>query len=401
MISNKDRTRTAPLRVAMLVVDANDVKGLTHQDANLESPVLHTAVSNLLSGIQSSKDVEIYVLYGRKNAAPKEARHEGAVRYVPVQYKPVPFLGMGGSLLARTLALLSAIRTLKPDLVHGQGTERESGLVAACCRIPSILTLHGNLSEIARSLQAKPFSYFWIAAKLEQWVLPKVTLIHCISAHTRESVCRRAKKTAIIPNAVAEAFFKVERQPVSHPSVICMAGIAEWKNPLVLVKASDSLHRYDPKTKIHFYGYCASEHRYGRAFLEALESRPWCVHHGHSTQATLLNALASATCSVLPSKQENFGLALAESMAAGVAVLGANVGGIPDVIQNEVTGLLFDPDKPDELAQLLIDLHSDKGKMQRLAEAGRAEAIRRFSIESVSAAHLKMYHELLSKPPTQ
>ena len=401
MISNKDRTRTAPLRVAMLVVDANDVKGLTHQDANLESPVLHTAVANLLSGIQSSKDVEIYVLYGRKNAAPKEARHEGAVRYVPVQYKPVPFLGMGGSLLARTLALLSALRTLKPDLVHGQGTERESGLVAASCFFSSVITLHGNLSEIAKTMKAKPFSYFWLAAKLERWALPRVTMVHCISTHTQKSVEALAQKTWVIPNAASPEFFKVERLANSYPTVVCMAGIAEWKNPLVLVKASDSLHRYDPKTEIHFYGYCDPEHPYGRAFLEALESRPWCVHHGHSTQATLLNALASATCSVLPSLMENCPVSILESMAAGVAVLGANVGGIPDVIQNEVTGLLFDPDKPAELAQLLIDLHSDKGKMQRLAAAGRAEAIRRFSIESVTAAHLQMYHELLSKPPTQ
>jgi glycosyltransferase involved in cell wall biosynthesis len=389
------------LKVAMLVVDANNADDSSNRDITRLSPVVHPAIENLLEGLSHRDDVDIEVLYGSRNLSLSEVRQTGAIRYVPVPYKKLPIPGMGGAYLGRAIALLRELKRRNPDLVHGQGTERESGLVAACYRIPSILTLHGNLSEIARSLQAQPFSYFWIAAKLEQWVLPKVTLIHCISAHTRESVCRKAKETAIIPNAVAEAFFKVERQPVSHPSVICMAGITEWKNPLVLVKASDSLHRYDPKTKIHFYGYCNPEHPYGRAFLEALESRPWCVHHGHSTQATLLNALASATCSVLPSKQENFGLALAESMAAGVAVLGANVGGIPDVIQNEVTGLLFDPDKPDELAQLLIDLHADKGKMQRLVDAGRAEAIRRFSIESVTAAHLQMYHELLSKPPTQ
>jgi glycosyltransferase involved in cell wall biosynthesis len=393
---------STPLKIAMLVVDANEVSGLTHRDESQRSPVVHSAIQNLLNGLRGRDDIQVFVVYGRRAPQESEIRQEGCLHYLPVSYGPVAFVpGMGGAFLGRTLALVRAVRKLKPDLVHGQGTERESGMVAALTGFPSVLTLHGNMRELARSLPAPRLSYFGLAAMLERWVLPRVSMVHCISTHTQKSVKRLARATKIIPNAVAPIFFDVVNHPAEHPVVVCMAGIAEWKNPLVLVKASDSLHRYDPKTKIHFYGYCNPEHPYGRAFLEALESRPWCVHHGHSTQATLLNALASATCSVLPSKQENFGLALAEAMAAGVAVLGANVGGIPDVIQNEVTGLLFDPDNPDELAQLLIDLHADKGKMQRLADAGRAEAIRRFSIESVTAAHLQMYHELLSKPPTQ
>lgn len=383
----------------MIVVDANDALGLVHRDVSHSSPVLHPAVHNLLDGFKYQDAVEIEVLYGKLNPSQEEDRWDGCIHYIPIHYKAIP--GMGGSFLSRTFALLRHLRRTRPDLVHGQGTERESGLIAALSGFPSLLTLHGNFRELAKATRAKPMSYFWICAKIEAWILPRLSGVHCISTHTQTSVESKARRTWVIPNAVSPEFFKVERLAISHPTVVCMAGITEWKNPLILVKASDTLHRYDPKTKIHFYGYCNPEHPYGRAFLEALESRPWCVHHGHSTQATLLNALASATCSVLPSKQENFGLALAESMAAGVAVLGANVGGIPDVIQNEVTGLLFDPDNPDELAQLLIDLHSDKGKMQRLADAGRAEAIRRFSIEAVTAAHLQMYHGLLSKPPTQ
>jgi glycosyltransferase involved in cell wall biosynthesis len=383
------------LRIAMLVVDANDSQSLTHRDDSRRSPVVHMAIQNLLEGLQSRDDIEVTVLYGCRHAGAVEERREGSIHYLPVPYRPLPVPGMGGPLLGRTFALLRALRKLKPDLVHGQGTERESGLVAACCGLPSILTLHGNLSEIAKSVNAKPFSYFWLAAKIEQWILPRVTLVHCLSTHTRASVAAKARQTRIIPNAVATPYFLVVRNPSKHPSVVCMAGIAEWKNPLLLVEASDSLHREYPETRIHFYGSCNPEAPYGRAFLESIQQRPWCVHHGQCSQDTLQGALATASCSVLPSKQENFGLALAEAMAAGVPVLGANSGGIPDVIRHNETGLLFEPDRAEELAAQLIQLHSDPPRMQQLSAAGKNEAISRFSVESVSAEHVAMYRQTL------
>ena len=379
----------------MLVVDANDSQSLTHRDDSRKSPVLHTAIHNLLEGLQSRSDIEVTVLYGCQHAGTGDERREGSIHYQPVPYKPLPFLGMGGPLLGRTFALLRALRKLKPDLVHGQGTERESGLVAACCSLPSVLTLHGNLSEIAKSVNAKPFSYFWLAAKIEQWVLPRVTLVHCLSTHTVASVAAKARHTRIIPNAVATPYFLVVREPSVSPAVVCMAGIAEWKNPLLLVEASDCLHREYPETRIHFYGSCSAEAPYGRVFLESIQQRPWCVFHGQCSQDILLGALATATCSVLPSKQENFGLALAEAMAAGVPVLGANSGGIPDVIHHNVTGLLFEADRADELAAQLIQLHSDPLRMQQLAAAGKSEAVSRFSMESVSAEHVAMYRQTL------
>lgn len=379
----------------MLVVDANDSHSLTHRDAFKKSPVIHTAIYNLLDGLRVRSDVEVTVLYGCQHAGAGDERWEGSVHYLPVPYRALPFFGMGGPLLGRTIALLRALHRLKPDVIHGQGTERESGLVAACSRRPSVLTLHGNLSEIAKSVAARAFSYFWTAAKIEQWVLPRVTLVHCLSRHTVGSVAGKARHTRIIPNAVADPFYQIDRSPAISPEVVCMAAIAEWKNPILLVEAGDRLHNEFPETRIHFYGSCNPEAPYGQAFLEAIQHRPWCVFHGQCSQETLLEALTTATCSVLPSRQENFGLALAEAMAAGVPVLGANSGGIPDVIHHDATGLLFEPDRADELATQLIELHSKPSRMRQLSEAGRDEAIRRFSVNSVSSEHVAMYRQTL------
>ena len=383
------------LKVAMLVVDANDAGGSSNRDTTRIGPVLHPAVDNLLEGLSHRDDVQIDVLYGKQNPTPEESRQTGAIRYVPVPYKRLPVPGMGGAYLGRAVALLREVKRRNPDVVHAQGTERESGLVAAFCGFPSVVTLHGNLSEIARTMKATPFSYFWSAAKLERWALPRVMMVHCISTHTQKSVEALAKKTWIIPNAVANDYFEVHNRPSMSPSVICIAGIAEWKNQLTLVEACDRLHDEFPDTKVDFFGACNTTSPYGKSFIDSLTARPWCHFHGQSSKKTMLEAMETATCSVLPSLMENCPVSILESMAAGVVVLGANVGGIPDLIESKRTGLLFDPHDNQELGNLLVTIHRDRENMALFARAGRADAAKRFSIQAVTEAHIEMYRSLL------
>jgi glycosyltransferase involved in cell wall biosynthesis len=383
------------LKVSMLVVDANDAGGSSNRDTTRIGPVLHPAVDNLLEGLSHRDDVQIDVLYGRQNPTPEESRENGAVRYIPVPYKKIPIPGMGGAYAGRTFALLKEVKRRSPDLVHAQGTERESGLVAALAGFPSILTLHGNLTEIAKSMGASPFSYFGLASRLERFALGRVSGVHCISKHTQTSVAGKSCRTWIIPNAVANDYFGIVNRPSANPSVVCISGIAEWKNPLALVKASGQLHNEFPDATVDFYGACDITSPYGKAFLDALTTREWCHFHGQSSKSTMIEALETASCSVLPSLMENCPVSILESMAAGVVVLGANVGGIPDLIESKRTGLLFDPRDNQELGNLLVTIHRDRENMALFARAGRADAAKRFSIQAVTEAHIEMYRSLL------
>lgn len=382
------------LKIAMLVVDANEVTDYVERDARRRSPVLHNAVQSLLVGLANRDDLEIEIIYGRRQADEGEDRREGNLHFVPVIYRDAPIPGIGGPFFGRALALLRYVKRTRPDQIHAQGTERESGFVAALCGFPSILTLHGNMREIAASMKASPFSYLGLASTLEKFILPRVSGIHCISRHTRTSVSARARRTWIIPNAVSPEFFKITRCPSASPRVVCMSVISEWKNPLLLVTASDRFHAEFPDAEVHFYGDCNESHPYGRVFMENLRSRPWCVFHGKSTPETIRSALSAATCAVLPSIQENFGLAMAEAMAAGVPCVGSDAGGIPDVVDHGITGLLFTSNDADELADRLLEIHRNPERSATLAATGRAAALRRFTVEAVAEAHAKMYHDL-------
>lgn len=84
---------------------------------------------------------------------------------------------------------------------------------------------------------------------------------------------------------------------------------------------------------------------------------------------------------ILATKCETFGLVLPEAMRAGVAVLGSNCGGVPEIIQHEKTGLLFESGNTVDLTAQLSKLIDDKDFCSKLAKAGKEDADERFSEE--------------------
>ncbi len=80
----------------------------------------------------------------------------------------------------------------------------------------------------------------------------------------------------------------------------------------------------------------------------------------------------SADVSCVPSRDEPLATVVLESLVAGTPVVGANVGGIPFMIQSGINGLLVEPGKPEELASALKHLHEQPDLLQRMAqESGR------------------------------
>jgi glycosyltransferase involved in cell wall biosynthesis len=80
---------------------------------------------------------------------------------------------------------------------------------------------------------------------------------------------------------------------------------------------------------------------------------------------------------VLPSRQEPFGTVLSEAMAVGTPVVATRVGGLPEVVEDGVTGRLVDPGDPAALAEATLDVIARRTAM---GEAARAAA-GRFSTE--------------------
>jgi glycosyltransferase involved in cell wall biosynthesis len=99
---------------------------------------------------------------------------------------------------------------------------------------------------------------------------------------------------------------------------------------------------------------------------------------------------------VAPSRQEAFGRVIIEAGFAGIPAVGTRVEGIPEAIQDGVTGLLAPPEAPDALGAAIERLLDDEPLRRKMGLAGKANA-GKFSIERCAAAMLTQYHETIRR----
>ena len=117
-----------------------------------------------------------------------------------------------------------------------------------------------------------------------------------------------------------------------------------------------------------------------RQQLESLFAGSAAHFVGYLAGEELASAYASADAFLFPSSTETLGLVLLEAMAAGCPVVGANRGGIPDIVSDGVNGCLYEPDGPDggagSLAAATRRLLGDPGQREQLRRNAREEAER-------------------------
>jgi N-acetyl-alpha-D-glucosaminyl L-malate synthase BshA len=98
---------------------------------------------------------------------------------------------------------------------------------------------------------------------------------------------------------------------------------------------------------------------------------------------------------LLPSLQESFGLSALEAMACGVPVVASNVGGLPELVADGVTGFLHPPDQVAQMAESGIRILSDPALYARMAAAGVRLAIERFSADRIVPQYESLYENTL------
>jgi len=105
--------------------------------------------------------------------------------------------------------------------------------------------------------------------------------------------------------------------------------------------------------------------------------------------------LAGADLFLLTSDKESFGLSALEAMASGVPVIGAEAGGLPEVVTHGVSGFLFPVGDVESMARAGIGLLSNPDQWQTMSDAAAADARTRFSESAVVAQYEALYERTL------
>lgn len=106
------------------------------------------------------------------------------------------------------------------------------------------------------------------------------------------------------------------------------------------------------------------------------------------------DVLAAADLYVHPARAENHPLAVLEALASGTAVVGSDVGGIPEQIDRGVTGALVPVGDAEALARVLNDLVANPLRLREMGAAARADAERRFDVELMVDRYVALYRQL-------
>jgi glycosyltransferase involved in cell wall biosynthesis len=111
----------------------------------------------------------------------------------------------------------------------------------------------------------------------------------------------------------------------------------------------------------------------------------------------VLPLLSAADVFLLPSAQESFGLAALEAMACEVPVVASRVGGLPEVVEHEVSGFLHAPNDLDGMAASALSVLTNAEHHQRIARAACRRVREHFCAERVVPMYERYYERVVGR----
>lgn len=298
--------------------------------------------------------------------------------------------------MARKIA--AELRTLDYDIAISHNFTET--LAALRVGRPCIYIVHGISAHEAPHARGLERLRYWLQVKADIKAIQGVSDVVCISDYSMRYVHQytQSRIHTISYPAVEDAFFNVPAYEGGQ-FILYVGTINALKNVSALVRAMPSVLREHPYARLRICGKTDDEH-YRKGILNFLAEhkiRDRVDLPGVVSRDTIRDYLRDSACLVLCSRQENTPNAVAQAMSAGRAVVAAPVGGVPEMVEEGVSGYLVPPDDVDTLAARVSAFLADPSLARNMGDAGRRVARRRFDRNVQVDQVLSICREVLSR----
>src|SRR5215212_8138206 len=277
-------------------------------------------------------------------------------------------------------AILAPILAARADVVHVHLGEDLAvipvGAAAARLhRLPLVLTVHTSLHHTLAVSDLRSAVLKTLGSPIERWGEHFAEAVLVITPRLHSLLLSEGveeDRIHVLPPGVNPSLFEGPFEDpfsgVGKPRVVFVGRLAPQKGVSTLVEAAGLLK--DPSAQVLLVGDGPERSKLEReAKRIGVAGRLHFV--GFVAHDRLPAVLAHADLLVLPSLYEELGTVLLEAMQAGLPIVASKTGGIPDVIENGVNGILVAPGEPEALARAIDRLLADPGLTCRLSEGAR------------------------------
>ncbi len=260
-------------------------------------------------------------------------------------------------------------------------------------RLPVITTLHGtDITLVGQE------SSFYAITKFSIESSDKVT---AVSQYLKDETVRTFGcancAIQVIPNFVNLAEYGPDDEscreglaPSGHRVITHVSNFREVKRVRDVVRVFSRIRRAMPATLIMIGdGPDRDDAEREAVDLKVDESVRFLGRLGN-----VANLLQASDLFLLPSQSESFGLAALEALACGVPVVGSRAGGIPELVEDGISGILEPPGSVEAMARRAIELLRDGDRFARMRQAALARATR-FSSNEVVPRYEALYREAI------
>jgi len=302
-----------------------------------------------------------------------------------------------GGLNGRYFRLKSLLRaraaTAGPyDIIHSHSMFSSFALMflKQVLSVPLITTYHGRIPEGVKSLDKWKMKIVFEGsdAFLVNTEYAKKDLV--------KLGCPKSK-IHIIPQGIDLENFEFHKrkiQPGKTIRLISVGRLSPEKGHNVALRAINEIIMDCPDLEYHIIGHGPERERLERICAE-LNLSDHVIFHGFKAGKELNKLFALAHIFILPSKSETQGVVIQEAQACGIPVIANNTGGIPEVIKENITGLLYKENDSMDLAHKIRAIIKDPILYQQLCDYGYSDVKDRFDIDVVSQRLINFYNSVI------